>query len=534
MLFFAYPTGNLVHARDQFQTAGIRRWSPKKEACCHLHQLMAALTLMIALGAGLACSRTSGAKEATDDAEVPYTLVHHREAGDCQKVRAILEVQGELRWKPEKNDQPATAPLTARGELNFVERLLELDETTESASSARHYQQAEATLQVGSQVTTRQLPDHQRLLLNQLQDGRVLITSPAQPLTRDELDLVDIHGNTLGLPFLLPAGAVSLEDRWEVPEHALRVLFGLDAITENSVTASVKSVTNDIALIELQGDFDGDAGGSRTRISLQAKCNFDMNHRQVTWFTAVVREEREISDTQPGFQVTARLRVAIQPTNVPETLDDETVAIFPAATRPPVPLLRHVSSQGGFEMMVDSGWRTIVERADVTILRLFERGDLVAQLLISPLPDGPADKQLNLKSFEEEVRGGVAPHSGQIVESAEGLNEDGIRVLRVVAAGVVSEVSMQWVYYHISDPSGRRAALAFTVQTDLIEPFAERDRAMLETFQFLERDDSDSQQDAPAKEGKDVAASAVDDKLTNSAPLSPMPTAQQEKTSVTR
>ena len=91
-------------------------------------------------------------------------------------------------------------------------------------------------------------------------------------------------------------------------------------------------------------------------------------------------------------------------------------------------------------------------------------------------------------SFEDEVRQSLVKHAGQITESAEGTNEQGIRVLRVTAAGVVSEVSMQWVYYHITNAEGRRLALVFTVQTDLVEAFGQRDRAMVETLQFRERD----------------------------------------------
>jgi hypothetical protein len=418
-----------------------------------------------------------------------FLLVPRRTLGDSHKVRAQLDVQGELRWKPEKKEARESTTLNATGELTFDERLVQWDEATETARTVRHYHQAQATVQVGTQRHQHQLDQDQRLLFNQLKDGRIQITSPSKPLTREELELVDIQGNTLALPLLLPADSLEAGQSWEVPEHALRALLAIDAIVEHSVTATLREVRDDVGLIEIQGEFEGEAGGASTKVSLQAKCNFDLKAEQVTWFTAIVREEREISDTQPGFQVTARLRIAIQPSKVPDSLRDEVLEIYPDATIPPIALIRHVSSQGHFEMMLDAGWRPIVERVDVTILRLFEQGQLIAQVLVSPLGDGPADKQLSLKSFEEEVRAGLASHAGQIIETAEGTTEDGIRVIRVTAAGVVSEVSMQWVYYHISEPTGRRAALAFSVQTDLIEEFAERDRAIVETFRFLPRDD---------------------------------------------
>ena len=52
---------------------------------------------------------------------------------------------------------------------------------------------------------------------------------------------------------------------------------------------------------------------------------------------------------------------------------------------------------------------------------------------------------------------------------------------------MASEIPIQWVYYHISDDQGRRAALAFTFESKLVERFAEADRTLVETFQFTPR-----------------------------------------------
>jgi hypothetical protein len=80
------------------------------------------------------------------------------------------------------------------------------------------------------------------------------------------------------------------------------------------------------------------------------------------------------------------------------------------------------------------------------------------------------------------------------------------------------------VYYHISEPSGRRMAFAFTVQTDLLEDFAERDRAMVETFRFLPRD-GDADPQVPAVSETPAASSPRAESL---------PTARPRKSAITR
>jgi hypothetical protein len=237
--------------------------------------------------------------------------------------------------------------------------------------------------------------------------------------------------------------------------------------------------------VQLAGDLAGRADGSDTEIHLEAKLNFDLQAKSITWFAATIQEKRKISETQPGLEVTARLRLAVQrkAESIPELADTALPATF-IQQSPTSELVRFISAEGGFEVLCDRRWRVIVDRYDATILRLFDDQTLVAQAVISPLPDGPPGKQLSLQSLQEDVQESLSQHTGQIVESTEGQTDAGLRVLRISAAGIVSDVSMQWVYYHLSNEDGRRAGITVTVQTDLIEEFGDHDAAIVETFRF--------------------------------------------------
>lgn len=404
-------------------------------------------------------------------------------AGELQKFRAVLEVRGQLRWKPEKKDIQE-APFEAQGELVYVERLLSGDALRRSV---RHYEQAEVEYLVGKQSNKRRISEHQRLILAQREAGPVLLTCPQQPMTRDELDLLDIPGNTLALAEILPAGPVRIGDSWDVPAAVVAALLVIDEVSETTLSGTLRRVEENMAVLEYSGMIRGIVQGAKTEMKLTAKGNFDLATRNLTWFALAIREQREISDALPGLEATARLRLVAQPSEVIEPLNDEIVATLPPPEDPNHQVLKFVSEQNHFELLMDRRWRVIVDRSDVTILRLFEAGSLIAQAVVSPLPDGPPDKDLALTSFQDEVKQSLGKHAGQILEAAEGTGDGGIRVLRVTAAGVVSEVSMQWVYYHVSNTEGRRTAFAFTVQTDLIEKFGERDRAMLATFAFQPR-----------------------------------------------
>jgi hypothetical protein len=411
--------------------------------------------------------------------------------GESTSYRAVLEAQGSLHWKGAQNDE-RSAPLHLQGEVVYVERLLDVRATDEGQDidAVRFYRKAEVSFRIGDQSRTNQLSEDRRLLTARLSDQRLVIAAPLEPLTRDELDLVDIPGCSLALHLLLPTEPVAVGDRWPVSSAALTPLLGLSLVESSQVQGQMLRVENGVAVLEFRGEVAGKADGSRTRIQLEAKANLDLKARTLTWFTATIREQRDISDTQPGLNVTARLRlVAEKHSEPPAELAD---AALPAELQPAavVELVRLISQLGGFELLCDRHWRVIVDRRDVLIARLFEDEQLIGQLVITALPDGPPGKHLALPTLQADVVQSISPHAGQIVETAEGTGDGGLRVLRVSAAGVVSEVSMQWVYYHVSNDAGRRAGLTFTFQTDLLEKFADRDRGMVETFQFRPRADT--------------------------------------------
>ncbi len=414
--------------------------------------------------------------------EPGYLLRPKWEEGAALRFRAVLEVEGQVRWRPEKKDQQQ-APFKAHGDLIYTERLLE-NPPGGPRRSARYYDQAEVEFQIGKQVQKRTILDQQRLILVQFDQGAPQLTCPAQPMTRDELDLLDVPASSLMLDQILPADPVRVGQPWHPSAEAVRALLGLDEVTETTFAGELRQVEGELAQLEFQGAVSGVIQGAKTEIRLTAKSNVHLPSKRLNWFTMAMREQREIGDAQPGLEAAARLRLIAEECSVPESLNDEVIASLPSADSLDYQVLRFIADEGGYEMLMDRRWRVIVDRHDVTILRLFEQGSLVAQAVVSPLLDAPPEKDISLATFESEVKESLVKHAGQIIESAEGTGNNGLRVLRVTAAGVVSEVSMQWVYYHISNPQGRRIAFTFTVQTDLVEQFAVRDRAMIETFAF--------------------------------------------------
>ena len=102
-------------------------------------------------------------------------------------------------------------------------------------------------------------------------------------------------------------------------------------------------------------------------------------------------------------------------------------------------------------------------------------------------PDLPAGKQVSMDELQADIKQSLDKNFQEFLEASQTVTDDGLRVLRVVAAGESSELPIHWIYYLISNDQGRRAAFVFTLEAKLAETFAATDRALTSTFQFGER-----------------------------------------------
>lgn len=414
-----------------------------------------------------------------------YQLTPDPSPGRTQRVQVVLEVRGELR-RNDDGRKLISVPLEVDAKLQYQERLLSTSAEPWRRRSLRFYEHAFASIKAGKGLVNQQLIPGRETIVAAAERGKSLLYCPLEPLSREELDLIDVQANSLLVEQLLPPHAVELGDSWPIDPMQIALLLGLDVATQSTVEGRLISVEDDVAVFELAGRVDGAAGGVASEIELKAKANFDLEKSCLTWFAMSLRERRDIAHAEPGFEVTARLRMAVLPCPIPPELDDASLARLPENDQPAADLLSYCPEKGGYQVIHDRRWRSMLERHDLTVLRFVDQGDLIAQCNISLLPENEASRPLTLENFQAEIQRSLGTEFGQAIEAAEATREDGRHILRVTVAGSASEIPIQWIYYHISDGKRRRAAIAFTLESKLAERFGDADRTLAESFAFTE------------------------------------------------
>lgn len=415
--------------------------------------------------------------------EVKVNLAGGIEPHEFQAVTVELDVTGSLKI-PTTGKETSTVPLKVRGDLVYDEQRAPCDDETKTRG-IRYYQKAEASIRVGEQVTPSKLGDERRLIAVYCEGATCTLACPHGPLSRDELDLLDVQGNTLGLAGLLPDREVKVGESWELSSEALCQLLGLEAINQSDVRGTLRKVAARDATIEMAGTIDGAVGAVATTIKLRGTYRFDLEDRRIRQLTAQIEEKRAPGVAEPGFEVEAKLAITISPRAssdhlTPEAL--ETVASEQEGDQTP---LVFIADRAHFEMLHDRRWRVISDRSDLTILRLVDHGDMVAQCNVSRLSSLAAGKRVPLATFQSDVERALSKNFGQVA----GTNEEhieGSQILTVVAGGTSNDVPITWHYYHVTDSEGRRAVFVFTMEAKMAERFGGADQMLIRTLRMAD------------------------------------------------
>jgi len=427
--------------------------------------LLAMLTLIAPVNVGYA-------------ADPVYRFAANPQVGADSQVKAVLEVKGKLKVNP-TGKKVLSIPLDATATLIYDERLLQASTGTKPARSVRYYEKAKTDIRAKKPLTGPRLRDDRRLIVVQGTSSTASVFSPFGSLNREELELIEVQGNSLYVDQLLPGKALSKGGQWKIAAPVMVRILGIDATTKCEVTSTLTAVTETEARFELNGIVEGTIGGVSTEIKVRAKYTFDRKKQLVSWLAMSIQEDRGIGHTVPGVDVVARLRMLRQPIDRSALLTDDKLAGVSLDSSEGVLALGFASSDGRRELRLDRNWHVMADRSDTTVMRMIEAGDLIAQCNITSMTDVIAGKELSLASFTASIQQTLGDQFGEVLDTTKATTSDGIEVLRVLVAGEASKLPIQWIYYHLTDTDGRRAALVFTLESKYVQRFGNSDQQLV-------------------------------------------------------
>lgn len=424
---------------------------------------------------------------AAESTETSVDLTPRVSERDFAEVTVELEVGGTvlIRDQAANATEDKTLPMSVSAKLVYDEHRTAPTAGTIPTRAVRYYKEAGATLKIENTGRTPQLAEDHRLVVAENPGGRLSFAAANSLLNREELDLIDVTGDSLALDALLPQRKVSANESWPADPNTMAAILSMDSVAASEVQSTLDKFNQDFALVRLAGAVVGTADGSATDMEVRGVYLFDRKLRRITRFNLAVKEKRSIGSATPGLDGVAKLRVNLKPLESSPHLLPATLVSLRSKRDLKLDTLRLEPTKQGYRLQHDRRWFVTLEGRESTVLRLVDRGDLLAQCTITSLPPKSAGRQTTLEEFERDIRFALKDNFGELVSSRQWTNSHGHHCLEVVVRGTTEEVPLEWHYYLVAPESGNRVSLAVTIQGEMVNRLASADRHLVNAVELL-------------------------------------------------
>ncbi|MEM8666968.1 MAG: hypothetical protein AAGG48_05600 [Planctomycetota bacterium] len=400
------------------------------------------------------------------------------------RVRIEMEVEGNVRVSKNplvSRKSALSLPLKSEAVLDYEERYAAGRRPDQSLE--RFYHEAQSTSSLNGRESSLQLRPSVRDASISRAEFPEVVSSNEDYFRRDELDLLRVPASSVVVDQLLPDQPVAVGSKYKPKQAVLAALLNLSSVEASDVNIAVVSLDSKQAKFQIQGKVDGSVDGVPTVIRLVGKLTFDRRAKTCVWLAMGLHETREIGIAEPGFDVSAKVRMVRKPLNQTVALPKKrrSVPVQPSPQRLYVDLQ---SDELAIGALMDRNWRMMSDLPGTAMMRMTDRDRIVAQCDFRSLVALEPGVTWSMKSFQEDARRTLGEQLIEFSEAEQQTNKDGMTVLRLTANGEVQGVPVHWIMLHFSDESGRRVLATFTMEAEKRERFAGADEQLASSLRF--------------------------------------------------
>src|SRR5262249_3962494 len=225
-----------------------------------------------------------------------------------------------------------------------------------------------------------------RLAVAQRQNDTLLCYSPQGPLTRDELETVSEHFDTLCVAGLLPGKEVKIGDSWKLSNAAAQGLCQFEGLVSSELTGKLAVVADGVAAFAIEGTASGVELGAQAKVTVIATGRFDIAKRRLVSLEWKQEDVRDQGPARPAATVESTITPVREAVEQPKELSDVALVSVPQGFDVPAPLTQLLvrDLKGRFELAASREWQPVSQTESHLVMRLLDRGDFVAQATVTP------------------------------------------------------------------------------------------------------------------------------------------------------
>jgi hypothetical protein len=351
----------------------------------------------------------------------------------------------------------------------------------------RYYTEAKAANTFGGESSKRELSAERRLTVAVRAATETLHVCPVGPFTRDELDLVGDHFDTLALPLLLPNKELKAGETWAVADSGCQHACQFDGLAKNNLKGTLSGVKAGVASFTVSGTAEGVEMAAGVKVSVTASGTFDVASGRITGLIWEQTDDREAGPASPATEVKATWtikRAALA--DEPKELSAEARAKVPA-DKVPVEMTRLQHAGGKYTLTYPREWVTVGSTADHLVLRLIVAGEPSAQATVSVWKKADKGGHSTASEFRELIGKIPGWEPGDTATEGEVPAAEGRWVYRWSAKGKQDGSAVVQTFYLIAGPNGEQVTIGILSDEAKAAKLAEREAELLGGVTFPEK-----------------------------------------------
>lgn len=424
------------------------------------------------LASALFCSPAAPAQE-------KVLLKSEHRPGDGWNVSLDMKLTGKIKIKD--GEKTINLDLKAAAKHDFEERVLAVRDG-QPTSVGRFYRQAQAEVSLQGKGISKSLRPERRFQAAVFSNtGDTTTYSPDGPLTDEELELTGEHLDVLALHGLLPNKEVAIGETWPVPLPVAQALAGLDGVINSKLECKFERVEGNHAVLSLTGKIEGIVKGATLKADVAAGLVYSLQDKRFTGCTWRHTETKDQGPMNPACELVTDINATWKYGQALAEVTEGKASTIPA--QPPAGLLflEFRDAANRFSFLYDRAWGVVNKNEKQTVLRLLDRGELIAQVNITPYNAAKPGEHLSLDDLNKLLAEAPGFKIDKVLEKTAVDAAPGYWVGKVSAVGEASELPMQQIVYAVAGPRGDQVLLAFTVETEQAAKLAGKDLALVKT-----------------------------------------------------
>jgi hypothetical protein len=412
-------------------------------------------------------------------------VVLRESARPGEATRVVVELKADGLYRPNAIDgapEPKPLDLKVETRFEFLERTLDDGQRGDTRRVLRKVIQAASAINGTIRPSASSVRPEVSILIASNREDAVFTFSPAGPLTRSELELVQAPGDPLSLAGLLPDGPVKVGESWPIGHAAARALSDYDALAGNRLNATLTSLDQGFAHVKLAGEIRGAARGGEGTINCDGSFTFDRKQGLITELALKRAEVRKPGPVEAGLDLKSTLTVNRRQAELPPELNLDAVAVaaLPRETDARAAVLLFSPPDGRYTLLHDRDWHIFWDDTRLAVLKRLDHGEVVAQCNVAVGPSAGKGRHQDPAQFRDDVRRALGKRFGQLTGEGEveGASAGGYRY-KVSVQGREEDLDILWHYYLVASPDGEQLLVTFTLGEPQAKAFGDQDARLI-------------------------------------------------------